>query len=183
VRRRNSQRSPGIVIGFTGDVRVSAIDPAGVVVRFVDAEHVFQVLVESDLEGVNARRGLLCRCPIRGTVVPVDLDLDGAGRIVLDVNGRIDRARERPPGDARGIAFLFEGSEMAGLVAGGRISDLWAVLRGDFVTDVAGRAVDAEFARAELPTGDRPGNNPPNPASKFGVQGGLFESWFRIRRG
>ena len=45
-------------------------------------------------------------------------------------------------------------------------------LRGDFVIDETGRAVDAEFVRAELPTGDRPAG------SEYGIQGGLFESWF-----
>jgi hypothetical protein len=38
------------------------------------------------------------------------------------------------------------------------------------------RAIDAEFVRAELPTGDRPKGSP------FGIQGGLFESWFWVRR-
>ena len=30
----------------------------------------------------------------------------------------------------------------------------------------------------DLPSGDRPA--PPDPAAKFGVQGGVFESWFRL---
>jgi competence ComEA-like helix-hairpin-helix protein len=47
-------------------------------------------------------------------------------------------------------------------------------LRGDFVMDVEGRAIDAEFVRAELPTGDRP------KGVEFGIQGGHFESWLRI---
>ena len=47
-------------------------------------------------------------------------------------------------------------------------------LNGEFVVDEDGRAVDAEFTRAELPTGDRPAG------SAFGVQGGLFQSWFRV---
>ena len=47
-------------------------------------------------------------------------------------------------------------------------------LNGEFVIDDKGRAVDAEFTRAELPTGDRPGG------SAFGAQGGLFQSWFNV---
>ena len=47
--------------------------------------------------------------------------------------------------------------------------------RGDFVLDSKGKAVDAEFARAELPTGDHP------KSSVFGIQGGLFESWFTVK--
>jgi len=37
------------------------------------------------------------------------------------------------------------------------------------------RAIDAEFVRAELPTGNR---IPGAPGGPFGLQGGLFESWF-----
>jgi hypothetical protein len=48
-------------------------------------------------------------------------------------------------------------------------------LRGDFVLDTNDppRAIDAEYVRAELPTGDRPSG------SDVGIQGGLFESWFQ----
>lgn len=44
-------------------------------------------------------------------------------------------------------------------------------LKGDFVLDENGRAIDAEFVRAELPTGDR------ESGGSYGSQGGLFESW------
>jgi hypothetical protein len=47
-------------------------------------------------------------------------------------------------------------------------------LRGDFLIDINKRAIDAEFTRGTLPTGDRP------VASPHGIQGGTFESWFRI---
>jgi hypothetical protein len=47
-------------------------------------------------------------------------------------------------------------------------------LQGDFVVDINKKAVDAEFARAELPTGDRPSGGP------AGAQGGVFESWFWV---
>ncbi len=47
-------------------------------------------------------------------------------------------------------------------------------LRGDFLIDINKRAVDAEFTRGNLPTGDRP------LASLHGIQGGTFESWFRM---
>ena len=58
------------------------------------------------------------------------------------------------------------------------INELWIHLRGDFVLDnkdpAQARAIDAEFVRGELPTGDRPRG------SNFGLQGGTFESWFWI---
>lgn len=41
------------------------------------------------------------------------------------------------------------------------------VIRGNFITDVNGRAVDGEFINARLPTGDI-------------AQGGRFESWFSV---
>jgi competence ComEA-like helix-hairpin-helix protein len=57
------------------------------------------------------------------------------------------------------------------------VNELWVKLRCDFVLDFdevldRRRAVDGEFVRAQLPTGDRPRG------SKYGIQGGLFESWF-----
>lgn len=39
------------------------------------------------------------------------------------------------------------------------------------------RAIDAEFVRAQLPTGDRPRD------SDRGIQGGVFRSWVNLRRG
>jgi hypothetical protein len=54
--------------------------------------------------------------------------------------------------------------------------DVWVKLRGDFVLEPNGkRAIDAEFVRGSLPTGDRPAG------SAFGIQGGLFESWAGFR--
>jgi hypothetical protein len=49
------------------------------------------------------------------------------------------------------------------------------LLRGDFVLDENGRAVDAEHLRGQLPSGDRPA------AVSIGVQGGHFESWLEVQ--
>jgi hypothetical protein len=57
----------------------------------------------------------------------------------------------------------------------GKQADLWIVLRGDFVIDTQGFAIDGEFVRAQLPTGDRPSGSP------YGTQGGTFESWFALK--
>jgi hypothetical protein len=58
-----------------------------------------------------------------------------------------------------------------------RSAHVYVELHGDQVMDegLAGdpRAIDAEFVRGELPTGDRPA------ASRLGLQGGRFTSWFR----
>lgn len=85
---------------------------------------------------------------------------------------------------ALGAAFIFD--DVAALNYVKETNDeLWVRLRGDFVVGnfnpeeedfnpEQARAIDAEFVRGELPSGDRPRG------SKFGIQGGLFESWFWI---
>lgn len=55
-------------------------------------------------------------------------------------------------------------------------SQLTVEVRGEFVLDEEGRAIDSEFARAELPTGDR------RSGAELGIQGGRFESWLTARR-
>jgi hypothetical protein len=161
------KKMPGLVIGFTADVQVS---------KTIDPDHVFQVLVNHSNEE-DTRRGLVCRCAIRGRTVPVKLKLDGQGKIVLNAAGHIDTASEVPAGNARGVAFLLDGENfpIVGEILAAKVNNLWILLRGDFVLDTNEKAVDAEFTRAELPTGDHPKN------SAFGVQGGLFESWFSVK--
>lgn len=64
----------------------------------------------------------------------------------------------------------------------GLVPELWVVLRGDFVRNIKDRrAIDAEFVRAELPTGNRPTPDSKLPEEQLGIQGGLFESWFTIK--
>jgi hypothetical protein len=160
-------KTPGLVIGFTDEVQVS---------KTIDAEHVLQVLVNHSTAD-ESRRGFVCRCAIRGRAIPVKLKVDPQGKIVVNAAGRIDTASESPPGNARGVAFLLDMqlAPIARDILAGIINDLWIILRGDFVLDTNGNAVDAEFVRAELPSGDRP------KSSLFGIQGGLFESWFTIK--
>lgn len=158
----NGQVVPGIVIEFTRDVVVSDID----------AEHIFQVTV---LEPVAAQRGFLCRCPIRGKVIPVQPTLTGPNLI--------GSATEVAGPNARGAAFILdertttEINTVFEFLRRLKINpDLWVVLRGDFLLDKNGKAIDAEFVRHDFNTGDRPHND------LHGIQGGLFESWFPVRR-
>lgn len=179
VERLTGAKTPAFVIGFTSDVQVSAT---------IDPQHVFQVLVPSSgPNDENFNIGILCRCPIRGQTIPVKLKLDGSGRIVVNAaNGRIDTASEVPPGDARGVAFLLDISlaRIADRIINGAVPDISIMLHGDFVKDTKNRAIDAEFVRGELPTGDRPQPPPGQPLSKqVGIQGGLFESWFSVKQG
>jgi hypothetical protein len=157
--RVGRSRMHGLMIAFTEEIQFeSANDPI----------HVFEVT--APLPEGNGPRGYACRCPVQGEVIAVDVTLDGDGMIVEGV---------AVPGAATtsAIAFVFSREFVAGALQEVPISDLWIKLHGDFVLDLEGRAIDAEFCRAELPTGDRP------QGSKFGVQGGVFESWFRPERG
>jgi hypothetical protein len=158
----------GFVIGFTHQVDINTID----------AEHVFEILIR-EIEDQGDSKGFICRCPIVGKVFPVKPDI-----LAADPHF-ITSATTVPGPDARGVAFVPD----VGTVAGSRVVnqqiddlELWVKLHCDFVLDIPTdetqppRAVDGEFLRGELPTGDRPHG------SKHGIQGGLFESWFWQRR-
>jgi hypothetical protein len=159
----------GIVIGFSNPVSI----PNETVTSAAD--HVFQVLVQHDLlfedEPQLGRRGVICRCPVQGRVLQVKPDT---------LSGPITSAQQTSSPD-RGLAFIFsrevEERVQGAIERNDNLIELWVCLRGDFVIDTQGRAIDAEFVRADLPSGDRP------KGSEFGVQGGLFESWFQIGRG
>ena len=76
---------------------------------------------------------------------------------------------------AEAAAFIFDSRfSKFGSKEGNQINEIWVRLHGDFVIDKFDKAIDAEFVRAELPTGDRPRD------IKVGIQGGVFESWFWI---
>jgi len=149
-----------VVIAFTGEISLDGIDPV----------HVFQVEAPHlDLQGENKRLGYACRCPVLGTVVPVDPTIAGNLVTSAQVLQGVDRAKA--------IAFVFDPAFVNTLLEFD-LSDLWVRLRGDFVLDTGEppRAIDAEFVRHEFDTGDRPRG------SDVGVQGGIFESWFEPRR-
>ncbi|MDO9712895.1 YncE family protein [Paracraurococcus lichenis] len=169
----------GLVIGFTGDVVIGFALPARnkreeIEHLVVDAEHVFQVLARPRRNAVQDTL-LDCRCPLAGNqVVPVR---------ITRMDGRLIREAEIVPGPiANAAAYLLNEDALGGFnrFVG---QELWAVLRGDFVCEpdrdergrlALGRAIDAEFVRADLPTGDRP------KGADLGIQGGLFESWFPV---
>jgi hypothetical protein len=90
-------------------------------------------------------------------------------------HGCIRVAKQQQEGYAKAIAFIPP-AEIADQF--NQLPEFWVVLRGDFVLDKQGRAIDAEFVRGTLPTGDRPATD--QPGAKYGIQGGLFESWFSL---
>jgi competence ComEA-like helix-hairpin-helix protein len=186
IKRINQEEpvTPGIVIGFDNNVHVADGKSP------IDSRHIFQVSFPVRLtSGFNEELYLHkqfneifnCSCPIFGKVIPVDFEPDDAEKI--------EAAWEVEQSIARGVAFVFEQrffqeykyenfwdflKEYASQFDENDKLDIWVRLRGEFVIDEKDRAIDAEFARGELLTGDRPSG------SKFGVQGGLFESWFTI---
>ncbi len=173
ISRLDGSKPLGIVIGFSREVFVSLPGSPGKLPNEIDAEHVFQVLIPFPDEA-NKEFGLLCRCPVRGQVVPVDLKLNPNPNNPELIIG----ATEISNPTAKGAAFIFDAGTNAGkLITSGAINDLWVILRGDFVIDRDERAIDAEFVRGQLPTGDRP------KGAKAGIQGGTFESWFRTKQG
>jgi DNA-binding beta-propeller fold protein YncE len=174
----NQEKSQGIVIAFTNKVLVSnpsrPLDPP----NQIDTDHVFQVLVEHDPK--LQEMGVVCRCPIKGKIVPVEpTKFDG---------DRITEARKVIGPMAEAAAFIFDEKFFSfndsgfpifkNQNEGRRIDEIGIRLHGDFVLDNEdpriAKAIDAEFTRAELPTGDRARG------SKVGIQGGVFESWFWI---
>lgn len=148
------QALPGVAIIFTDQVHVKDGPQP------VTAGHTFEVLVEDT--GTQRASYLTCRCSVNGLVVPVTW---------VEQNGVIqwDTVKEAPGATASGVAFLLP-PQFADTGFGG--NEFWVRLRGDFVIDLKGRAVDANFVRAEFPTGDHPAG------ADYGIQGGLFESWF-----
>jgi DNA-binding beta-propeller fold protein YncE len=168
----------GLVIGFSGDVQVNErprpvaqlFEPERDPRPLTDADHVFNVLVEHPTS--NQQLGLRCRCPLLGDVLPVDFDVDTTtGERITAARVRLDDP-DTLAQTGRGIAWVLDQQRTQLDLLREMVRDFWVVLRGDFVLDTHGRAVDAEFTRSQLPTGDRPAG------SNFGAQGGLFESWF-----
>jgi hypothetical protein len=154
-------KEPGIVIGFTDVVTVGNPTPAGAIVHAINSRHVFQVFM------VSRRGEIIERTQLSGTIVPV--------KYTEDVAGHINTADEILDVFADGVAFTFDpNSKMVNQLSEDPSAEVWVHLQGDFVVDKDGKkAIDAEYVRAELSTGDRPSGSP------YGIQGGHFESWFQ----
>jgi len=164
INRLSGQESPGIVIAFTQPVLVANVKNPFDPPNQIDAEHIFQVSIERD-PAQRRELGLACRCSVVGKVVAVE-------NFKFDTEGRIVSAEEVSKSSASGAAFIFGQEQFKKLQELIQLGGLWIRLQGDFVVDKNGKAIDAEFVRGELPTGDRPAG------ANVGVQGGLFESWF-----
>ncbi len=129
-------------------------------------ENTLQVLVEEsevvDGADVWAYRGIR-----PATLLPV------AVKSAEAEDGLVTVATEIPGPRATAVAFLLSEAAFKFI----QDKKLLIQLKGDFVRDETGkRAIDAEFVRGELPTGDRPREH------KLGLQGGRFESWVRVSK-
>lgn len=169
VTRLNNQKAPALAIAFGSTVVVDnridiILKPINV--SQIDDEHVFQVLIQE-----LRRNQTFCRCNIRGQIIPVNFEVeketDSNGNVVA-IQIKPETVKESETSEAPGVAFLLNESLIK------ETNELWVQFRGDFVLDLTERAIDAEFIRAQLPTGNRRRLNP------WGIQGGLFESWFWI---
>jgi hypothetical protein len=89
----------------------------------------------------------------------------------INSSGLITHATKWVSGSAdppNGVAYTVE-------KAGGQFNQIKIRLLGDFVIDASGRAISAEFVRAQLPTGEIPAGG------TYGLEGGTFESWFTTK--
>ncbi|BAH40472.1 hypothetical protein GAU_3430 [Gemmatimonas aurantiaca T-27] len=154
----------GIVVAFSGEVQWTP----------TVASHVFEALARQDLFTDSRNGAFDCRCPLVTPHVAVDVSITGT---LITMATALAPANTAPPGGLmKALALLIDPKAHQALRrpnSGG----LFVRMRGDFVVDRDKRAIDAEFVRAELPTGDRPSG------SGFGIQGGTFESWFTIKQG
>jgi competence ComEA-like helix-hairpin-helix protein len=91
--------------------------------------------------------------------------------VQLDSNGLIAEAVSTTDPLVTGAFFPLD-EALREQIPEGRLE---VVVRGAFITDAEGRALDGEHVRGELPTGSRPSH------VKVGVQGGRFESWLTMR--
>jgi hypothetical protein len=156
----------GLVVAFSGAVLWDS----------VHHPHVFQLLLRQDLFTDQQNGRFDCRCAYRTPMVAVDPTLDAAGKLVVNAVALAAPDASPPGGLTKAVALLVD-DEAVRMLSGRRASDLFVKMRGDFVLDERKLAIDAEFTRAELPTGDRPSGSP------LGIQGGTFESWFTLRQG
>jgi hypothetical protein len=168
VTRASGTKDPGIVIRFSNPVRVYG--PASDLL--IDPDHVFEVLVR-ERPTVPSSKG--CRCPMIGEVIPVKQTNSSP---TLS-GGQFQEIARAANVNADLIAFVWSARTTPPAVPPAPGQEVWVSLRGDFVLDTNNppRAIDAEFVRADFPTGERPKGSP------LGIEGGTFESWFTLSRG
>lgn len=153
----------GVAIAFGFDREDGGIDPARVRVETL-TDRTVQVFTEAfdgrALGGVGAWR------PLRLNLgEPIGLEA-----VQLGANGLIAEAASTGEPLVEGVFYPLD-EAVREQIPEGRLE---VVVRGAFIIDERGRALDAEHVRGRLPTGDRPAG------VDAGVQGGRFESWLIV---
>lgn len=162
LRGRDGERTvQGLAVAFGGG-------PVGEGVLEVGSRHDVQSRsLSPEVFQVYARRHVatdLARVQLQPrAVLPLrNVEIGGNGRIARGTIALNDDG-------ARGALFVFPDDLTDALE---EVEAFHVHVLGDAIIDRTGRAVDAEFVRGQLPTGDRPAE------AETGVQGGRFESWF-----
>jgi len=151
----------GLVVGFGTGVGAQAPVEASTLNN--DTFRVF-LRVESTLDTALPSFQIVELRP--RAVLPVNVVLPASGLIV----------ETRSPAIAAEVnGVLFQIDEEAATRLRLQRQQLFIELAGDHIRDAGGRAIDAEFPRSELPSGDGPGTE------ELGIQGGRFESWVTAR--
>jgi hypothetical protein len=145
-------RDPAIIVQF-GPGQIDVPD-------LTAAARIFRVEMQDQPGGL-----FRCFCEVIGQVIPVKNPQPSGGLIT-----KADRFTT-PPAKTEALAFIFP-PQAKDLISNAG-AEVRVTLLGDFLT-ANGRAIDAEFPRAELPTGDHPSG------AKEGIQGGTFHSWLWI---
>lgn len=152
----------GLAIGFGLEVDGDRVDPASIQRDTLNANTV-QVFVDDFDASLLSGEGGYRR--IRLNIDPITY----LRRFELD-EGRIVSVETSDEEQVAGVFLPLSDVILESLPG----SQLDVLVRGDFVLDEEGRAIDAEHVRGQLPTGDRPRG------AAAGVQGGRFESWFNV---
>lgn len=153
----------GLALAFGFDREDNAIDPA-VVRADTLTDRTVQVFVEvferGALGGMGAWRTLRLNLSR-----PISLM-----NVQMAASGLIAEAESTSEPLVEGAFYPLD-EAVREQIPEGRLEVL---VRGSFILDEAGRALDAEHVRGTLPTGDRPAR------IDVGVQGGRFESWLTV---
>jgi hypothetical protein len=157
-----ADRQPGFVVAFNQEVQTPNAN---------DAAHILQVLLDPRAP-TDQTQGFQNLCILIGSVIPVKAVV--SGNLVTAATSILGSPT------TKALAFLFNtNTDLFGLISNGKLGNLDVLirLRGDFLLDTKGRAVSAEFVRADFDTGERP------KGSGLCLEGGTFESWLLIKGG
>ena len=166
-RTQQSSNVVGIVIGFSHPV--SFVNDNGKANDIINRRNIFQVESRQS-EDPPPVGGFLCRCAINGEVIPVT--------ITTGTNPQLITGATESTFPAPGLAFMLPLEAVDELIR--MRKEVWVRLRGGFVVDAKNNAVDADFVRATLPSGDRrlSPTGAAVPDQLLSIQGGCFDSWF-----